>query len=296
VDLDAENLILAVEVGLACAAAQVGLTLLFARSPSIWGEQAIFVAHQIVALPLMLYVTVIGCAAWFSARPEGTVESRIFGHDPAGAHLSVILLGALVLWDIPMTFHPSIYSAASMGHHVGLAVLAVLCLLPFLQFYAPFFVGVTEISSVPLQVVDFFRPEKFGPLLEGRPLLNQFNGLARGLFVLAFLIIRTVWFPIIVGARVVPDLLSVMRTSLATSSGEDGRAALAIVGIFFASAFTLLQWYWSSLLLKQVQKAICGGGRGSSQSGTASGKKAPEQHVREDPKQTGGDADYRLLL
>lgn len=49
---------------------------------------------------------------------------------------------AQVLWDIPLTFLPSIFSPAAMAHHVCTALLALLALRPYCAYYAPFFAGV----------------------------------------------------------------------------------------------------------------------------------------------------------
>ena len=68
-DLSWGNLGLGLGVGLACLAAQKLLELLLSRTRGIWSKQPTFVAHQIVAFPLMLYVATVGCAAWFSPRP-----------------------------------------------------------------------------------------------------------------------------------------------------------------------------------------------------------------------------------
>ena len=100
-------LLTAATAGLCCAIAQALLTLLFARMPGFWSQKPAFVAHQVVALPLMLYVAYLGCAGWSRPAPP-TVDDRVFGFDPIGAHLVAVLLGALLLWDIPMTLVPSI--------------------------------------------------------------------------------------------------------------------------------------------------------------------------------------------
>jgi hypothetical protein len=248
-DLNLSTLVLAGEVGAVCLTAQCILTWLFTAVPGFWRKQPAFVAHQLVALPLMLYVAYFGCTAWLSSRPAST-EERIFGHDPMGCHLSTVLLGSLVLWDIPFTFVPSIYSREGLAHHVGLAVLATLTMLPFLQFYGPFFAGVVEVSSVPLQVVDFFHPKHFAELLDGRPTLSALNTAARIIFAVSFLVVRTLWFPIVVGFQVAPDLLSV--------ASDGGRmAALAFTGLAFAIAFTLLQWYAAARQLRLLpQRAV----------------------------------------
>jgi len=257
-DLSWPNLALGLGVGLSCQAAQKLLEAGLSRTNGWWSKQPTFVAHQIVAFPLMLYVASVGCAAWFSPRPadHGFPDERIFGHDATGSHLAIVLLGALLIWDIPLTLDPSIYSAASMGHHVGLAALALLSLRPFVQYYAPFFVGVTELSSVPLQIVDFFHPNHFAELTVGRPVLETLNAFARVSFTVLFLVIRTVWFPIVVFGLVFPDLFKII------ASGEPTGATFSLLGAAAALAFTGLQWHWSYLLLKQIAKMLRGGKKG----------------------------------
>lgn len=205
-DFHTESLYLALQVGLACIAAQGVLTLLFAKvlPDGFWARKPGFLAHQIIALPMMIIVAIIGTRAWFTDSGLATAEARIYDRAPAAETLCAILLGELVLWDIPLTLLPSIYSHASMGHHIGLAALAAICLSPYMQFYAPFFAGVIEISSVPLQVVDFFHPKNYADLLSAHPLLHTLNAIARASFILSFVALRTIWFPIVMFAQVLP--------------------------------------------------------------------------------------------
>jgi len=255
--IESESLLLALYVGIACLLLQGLLTALFATllPQGWWQRQPGFLAHQIIALPLMIYVASVGTARWFSDRSVGTPDSRIYGRDSTSELLSAILLGELVFWDIPLTFLPTIYSPAAMGHHVGLAVLALIALTPYLQYYVPFFVGVIEISSIPLQVVDFFHPKHFADLLQGSPSLGLLNTVARALFILSFVSLRTLWFPYVVFARVFPDLLS-----LIPSRTDAASVAWLYMAMAFAVAFTGLQLYWSVLLVQQVRKALAKGG------------------------------------
>ena len=65
------------------------------------------------------------------ARPQARPQALVLSHEPAQ-----------VLWDIPLTFLPSIFSPAAMAHHVCTALLALLALRPYCAYYAPFFAGV----------------------------------------------------------------------------------------------------------------------------------------------------------
>ena len=152
--IQSESLLLAAGVGVGCLCAQSILTIAFSKllPEAFYRHQPGFLAHQLVALPMMFFVAWVGTRAWFSERDASTPEERVYERDATAELLASVLLGSLVLWDIPMTFIPTIYSHASMGHHVGLAALSVLSLTPYMQYYVPFFAGVIEISSVPLQV------------------------------------------------------------------------------------------------------------------------------------------------
>lgn len=275
-----ESLWLAICVGTICLFLQGLLTLLFAKllPDGWWRRQPGFLAHQVIALPFMCVVAYIGTAAWFSPDREfGTAETRVYGREQSSEVLCSLLFGALVLWDIPLTFLPTIYSHASMGHHVGLAALTLLSLTPFLQYYVPFFAGVIEISSIPLQAVDFFHPKHFADVLPLHPALGTLNHVCRGLFILSFIALRTVWFPYVIFAQAIPDLISLIPTRPDTSG-----VVWLLVAIAFALGFTALQFYWSVLLFKQVAKALKGGGGG--------GEDKSEEH-----KQVTSATPYQLV-
>ena len=107
---------------------------------------AIATHHRVVAPPNVR--TRARTALAHVTTRAATVEGRLYGVNPIGERISSVVLGAMVFWDIPCTCLPSIYSVAGMGHHVGLAVLSAIALLPYTQHYAPFFIGVIEISSI----------------------------------------------------------------------------------------------------------------------------------------------------
>ena len=86
--------------------------------------------HQVIVLPLMVAVSVLGCLAWWAPNgaANATPHERIYAPNAAGERLAAVLLGELVLWDIPLTFLPTIWSPAAMAHHVCTALLALLAL------------------------------------------------------------------------------------------------------------------------------------------------------------------------
>ena len=104
---DNPALVLAIKVGAGLAAVQLLLGAILASpfaSPIARREPA-FIAHQLVTLPLMIYVSYLGCAGWFFPDEDAqelaaTVEGRLYGRDPVGEELSAIVLGAMICWDI----------------------------------------------------------------------------------------------------------------------------------------------------------------------------------------------------
>ena len=125
--------------------------------------------------------------------------------------------------------------------------------MPYLQHYAPFFVGVIEISSVPLVLVDLFHPKHFADVAASHPSLSAINETMRLVFALSFLVLRTVYFPVVVFTQAIPDLATQLQFG---SDADSQKTALAASGISFALLFTGLQLHWSWLLIRQVLKGL----------------------------------------
>jgi len=272
---------LAIGVGLSCVVAQVILAYLFARvlPEGPWRKQPGFLAHQIIGFPIMIIVTALGFRAWFfpdadEVAAAATPEGRIHSYYQTSDVLVSLLLGELVMWDIPMTFYKSLYSVASMGHHVGMAITATIALKPYMMYYVPFFAGVIELSSIPLQIVDICHPKHFPEFTEN-PTIAAINGVARNLFAVFFLLTRTIYFPYVVLLQVLPDL---WKVGIGAPALE---VVAALAGASLALAFTALQLFWSNLIIKQIIKAFKKGGDEIEPSRAAS----PQyEKIRERPK------------
>eukprot|EP00966_Prymnesium_polylepis_P022526 518317-Prymnesium_polylepis.2 len=72
----------------------------------------------------------------------------------------------------------------------------------------PFFIGVVELSSIPLAVVDIFHPKKFGAHAADSPCLGALNAACRLAFVVSFAVVRCALFPYIALAQVTPDVVA----------------------------------------------------------------------------------------
>ena len=106
--------------GIACAAAQCVLWLLFsfALGDGPWRREPGFTAHQVICFPLMIYLTYLGLSNFGGAAPFDTPVSRVFAPHPVGAAMTKIVLGELLLRDTSP--NPNLNpSPNSHGHGLG---------------------------------------------------------------------------------------------------------------------------------------------------------------------------------
>ena len=275
-----------VVTGLICLVSHVASVVLFKYllPDGAWRRHPQFLAHQVVALPLMVVCAWIGTKSWFFPTPEerlaaSTVDGRVHEHTETGELLARIVVGAQVsrqpchiveqaasppphwppppppppppqvFWDIPTTgLVPALYSRLMMFHHVFLTIIATVTLIPYVQYYNPFFAGVIEISAIPLVIVDVFHPTRYGDVAEQSPLLGKLNAVCRVSFAVLFLIIRGLYFPYVVLFQVLPDMAAVIR------QGTELVPPLVCGSI--AGLMMSLQLYWGSLILKQLKKML----------------------------------------
>eukprot|EP00967_Tisochrysis_lutea_P007849 scaffold9367_cov37-Tisochrysis_lutea.AAC.1 len=232
----------------------------------------------------------MGLAAWLfpaedalAANAAGTY-GRLHYPVEAGRQISLLILGFQLFWDVPMTFTSAMYDPVMLVHHVGMLGCAVVSFMPYVQYYVPFFGGAIELSSVPLVIIDIFHPKRcaytcmcskarvltddhshFGvltPLLcpgphsyqdvaDSNPISAQANFFMRVIFLLSYLAIRCIWFPVVVFTEVLPDFLGELSSAANVSA-----AAAPIIGMLFILPLMFLQFYWGHLLIRQAIKAL----------------------------------------
>ena len=263
---------LLLSTGIACSTAQCVLWLLFtfALGDGPWRREPGFTAHQVVCFPLMIYLTYVGLSHFHLAAPApfNTPVSRVFEPHPVGTVMTKIVLGELLLWDIPSgLLVKSLREPLMVAHHVGMALTAAIGLYPGLNsYYALFFYGVIELSGIFLCVVDLFHPKHpaWCAYLESAPALRALNDAARLAFVAAYFSVRAALFPYVVATQVLPDAYALLQLPEAERRGV--HPALICVIPVFGVLFSLLQCYWGTLLYAQVVKVLRGGGGRKDQS------------------------------
>ena len=273
---------LATYIGITCLFAQVTFTLLFNKRTKIlpdgpWNNLTMFTAHTVVAFPFMVTLTYVGCRDWFfnrDAYDSSTATDRIFGYsNPRDIPLS-FGSGAILIWDIPMGFiSPPLRDPIMWAHHVGMFLVASVMNGLFCKhgnmigyYYAPYYFGVIELSSIFLCYVDIFHPKykHYSNWLNGnhtdvkyiqlQRLLNSVNEVARLLFAVTFLAFRGIAFPYVTFSHAIPDLIEAYETP------PDG---VPLWTFYFLTSmmgsFAVLQTYWGLLISKQIVKALGGG-------------------------------------
>jgi hypothetical protein len=241
-----------------------------------WSQMPSFTAHQIMCLPVLGSLIVEGVRQWDWSFPSSSTLGVTAGstslaldrivtarHD----HISQFVFGMMLFWDLPCGLcTPALRDAAMVAHHFGMLMVAGIALgalshgRPLLGYYAPFFFGVIEISSLPLILVDIFHPRHrpwHNYLTNVAPKwIAKVNDYCRIVFALSFLSLRALYFPYVTVMGVIPDLLTI-RSLPATERPGIPNLPLDIM-IVFNTMFSCLQMYWGYLVARQVIKLLLG--------------------------------------
>lgn len=239
---------LALKVGLGCLVAQCVLYTFFRcngfgllPTGSVWSTAPSYTAHQVIVVPLMMYLVWQGTVEWFFGNNsnDDTAQDRIL---QASKFCDYVL--GIMSWDIPITIlTPNLRSWPMMIHHVAMVITAALSLgiwsdgKELFGYYAPFFFGVTEISTLPLVAMD---------LLESKGLASPtWLGLS---FAVLFLSVRALYFPFVSVTRVLPDIRQLTSKDIYPKPLH----AMAVLNVLF----TLLQLHWGSLIVQELIKLV----------------------------------------
>ena len=251
-----------VTVGLSCLAAQIILAALFAfvlpKGP--WKTEPGFTAHQCVALPLMIYMAYCGCAAWFfdpaNSRSSTTNVDRLVRQNVEGERLAQYAIAFLLFWDIPTSFFVSCLRETPMVlHHIGMFFVAYHSVVEW-SYYALFWRSERHSSAI----VDLFHPKHVGGVMPTRR--HRQRAVTRRVDVCpVFMIVRAFYFPYVVFAEAWPGVA--LYNTVRVPTDRRGRPTPdyisdkdLIVLPIFGLLFSLLQWYWCSMIIKQVKKML----------------------------------------
>lgn len=131
-----------------------------------------------------------------------------------------------------------------IGHHFVTCLLAYFSLHPYLHYAALYFMGLAELSNIPLTLIEVF--ESFPALAATFPLVYE---LSRYTFVVSFLLLRIVFW-LYYSIDFWQGSLSLLIQGTAHSN--------FVVGFFlFSHVFlTGLQFFWGIKILRMVVEAF----------------------------------------
>merc|ERR1712087_444160 len=123
-----------------------------------------------------------------------------------------------------------------VGHHFTCIILSCMSLHPFQHYYATFFFGLTALSSVPLAIIELCQAAGMPSVLEA----------SRVLFVIVFLLVRTIYWPI--------ESYKYWVDALAVLNGAAPVHNFAAHIFLLASniGLTGLQFYWTTLIFRAI--------------------------------------------
>jgi len=216
------------------------------RAVGPFKQEALFVAHKVIVICYSAVLFKFGIEAWLFQPTLATGEERMFHLVPGGMLVNQLMATAMI-WDTVATCAvPSMRKPDLVAHHfVVLAVCFTAMYLEAGTYFLSFFYGITEVSSIPLCVVNLFSKERvtLQPLLENK-IWATVNAICRVLFALSFIAVRCFWwFPIMV------------EVEAALFTSHMNKILAGVIGIA-GVALTALQWYWASKVVNQVRKAL----------------------------------------
>jgi hypothetical protein len=185
-----------------------------------------------------------------------SVQARMYVYDPTSektALLQIALQIYTTIADFAMK-DAALLKPELLAHHLVTAVLMCVCLHPFGNSRMFMFFGLTELSSIPLNVVYLIR--RFPALRSAYPTAELASKLC---FSLSFLALR-----VVLSSKISWDLQRDLW-SLYVSGTAHSMAVAAFVSISNAFVCTL-QLYWATLIFQGLQKML-GGGRAKGSKG-----------------------------
>lgn len=203
-------------------------------------------AFAIMASLCVSYFAVVGFIGYFELSPlmdnrAGIERDRFYATSSYVIEFIVFPMLCYQIWNFVVCICIKDFRTPdALGHHVVTGLLAYFGHDPFAQYYALFYFGIAEVSSIPLALLDGF---KFVPALaRDYPAMNS---ACKGAFVVSFFIVRVFIWPF-VSYGLFNNCLDIL------SSGK-AHSTFVVCFFLFANLFlTGLQFYWGYLLFLKV--------------------------------------------
>ncbi len=236
-------------------------------------------AFEIVSGVALTWCGVLGFWAWHVQKVDqmipSTPEGRLFGYLPL-AHQLTALGTTFQLFDLFVSLLiPEQRQVLFLCHHImaalvswfglnnqvsklsgGAMITGTFAVLrersyQYFHYYGIFFLGCSEISTIPLLFIDLagFFPPQPGTVYD-----FLVNGICGPLFAVTFTTYRVVlWW--IVGIQMFRDIFAVMNNGMAKKL-RPGRNHVLYVMMVLNLLLTGLQLYWFQIILAEAAKVL----------------------------------------
>jgi len=222
-------------------------------------NQIIKASHQITNLCANLILGLWGSYIWITCVPS-LLSSSLSIIDVVSSFqeftsFAIFQIG-YNLWSLSMGLWVVDESREMIGHHVAVVCTASSCCFNMagLRYYAPFFLGAFEISSVPLAIMNMTKYEWRSPNKDERYnlVLINIHKANKIWFGITFLIVR-----VILGT---PQMYSIIRSGCILCYTCQTFTCSLTTGIFCLCCLGLayLQYLWGYLIIKALVRLFFG--------------------------------------
>eukprot|EP00301_Raphidiophrys_heterophryoidea_P007055 c12784_g1_i4.p1 GENE.c12784_g1_i4~~c12784_g1_i4.p1 ORF type:complete len:178 (-),score=37.48 c12784_g1_i4:208-741(-) len=135
-------------------------------------------------------------------------------------------------------------------HHGVVIIVALVTFRPYILFYAFFFFGVVEFSSVFVGIIELFKTNS--ELITTHKRLYE---LVRILFAISFLVLRVLAWPVVLFGFMVPDVVWAMKHHR-DSHGHRPFIFNALVMVLGGSGLLVLQLFWAVKIVEALVKKM----------------------------------------
>ena len=228
-----------------------GLFCLLFRQTETFAAKPYYAAFNVaITIPVaaMCYYGLVGRVDWVFT-PPATIQERMYGYDASAEKIAMIQIAQQVFSTVAAfgTRDKYFLKIELIGHHVITAIVMVLALQPFGHAYIGIFFGLTELSTLPLNVMDTLK--QFKHVAKAFPFVAL---VCRLTFAIAFLVLR-VGLTTYVSIGFQRDCYELYSTGTAHS-------VAAVVFSSLANLFICaLQLYWARLIVNGVVSTLTGG-------------------------------------
>ena len=215
------------------------------RASSYFYARPNIIAHYVPFLLSFIWMSTYGTYLWFCDEAlADPAFDRVWGAHPKVEAIVVSML-AIQMYDVPVSLVvPDLRQVTFVLHHLIVLVLAWVAMrYRAFYYYGAYFMGVIELSSPLLAVVDAMRD--FPKLADDYPMTNE---ACRVAFGVTFVAVRVVgWCP--VSVMFWRDCLGLFEAGAALHG-----MPLWVPKFWLAThaALTVLQLWWASLIVRAV--------------------------------------------